>query len=66
MKSISISMARSLAFGVDEDDSECVECLFNGKVSCAGCQCAVGNVLKRLVDEGFLSIDDENTMKEGE
>ena len=58
MKPISINIARDLAFGVDEGDTECVECLFNGKVSCSGCQCAVGNVLKRLVDEGFLSIDE--------
>lgn len=63
MKPISIPMARNIAFGVNEDNSDCAECLFYGNVSCAGCQCSVGYVLKRLVDEGFLSID-ENAKKE--
>jgi hypothetical protein len=57
MKSISINMARDIAFGVDACSSCCAECLFEG-YDCSGFQCAVGNVLKRLVDGGFLSIDE--------
>lgn len=64
MKPISINMARDIAFGVNVCNSCCAECLFEGACS-SGFQCAVGNVLKRLVDQGFLSID-ENAMKEVE
>lgn len=46
-----------LAFNADENTSFCERCLFN-TTSCAGCDCVVGNVLKRLVDEGHLLIDD--------
>jgi hypothetical protein len=64
MKHISIDMARDIAFGVNDDCSDCADCLFDG-YGCGGCQCSVGNVLKRLVDQGFLSID-ENAEKEVE
>lgn len=57
MKPISIDMVRSLACSVNEDGSYCAACLFDG-YGCSSCQCSVGNVLKRLVDEGFLSIDE--------
>ncbi len=57
MKSISINMARDIAFGVNVCSSCCAECLFEG-YDCSSFQCAVGNVLKRLVDGGFLSIDE--------
>lgn len=57
MKPISINMARFIAFGVNEDDNDCADCLFDG-YGCSGCQCSVGNVLKLLVDGGFLTIDE--------
>ena len=58
MKPISINMAMDIAFGVDNESSDCAECLFDD-YGCSGCQCSVGNVLKRLVNEGFLSIDEK-------
>ena len=58
MKPISINMAKDIAFGVDNEGSDCAECLFDD-YGCSGCQCSVGNVLKRLVNEGFLSIDEK-------
>lgn len=57
MKSISINMAKNIASVVNEDGSYCATCLFDG-YGCSRCQCPVGNVLKRLVDGGFLSIDE--------
>ena len=64
MKHISVNRARDIAFGVNEDGYNCADCLFDG-YGCSGCSCAAGKVLKRLVNEGFLSID-ENAEKGGE
>lgn len=58
MNPISINMMRDIVFGVDNEVSECDKCLFHDRINCTGCDCAVGNVLKSLVDGGFLSIDD--------
>ncbi len=58
MKPISINIARDIAFGVDNEGSDCDKCIFYGRISCTLCECSVGNVLKRLVDEDFLSIDE--------
>lgn len=57
MKPISVDMVRFIASMVKKDGETCDRCIF--KVGgCVGCKCSVGNVLKRLADEGFLSIDE--------
>ena len=55
---MTIEEAIDLAFNADANTSYCERCLFN-TTSCAGCDCVVGNVLKRLVDEGHLLIDEK-------
>lgn len=57
MKPISFNRARLLAGEVSTEMGKCEKCLFKA-ISCTQIDCAVGNMLKRLADEGFLSIDE--------